>query len=542
MDPAYPPARIAFILSDARTPVVITTANLAALLPASATRQVLADPERLTAEPAAGAPGAEPAPAPAAAAAASAGHLAYVIYTSGSTGTPKGVAIEHGSACALVAWARQVFAADELAGVLACTSICFDLSVFEIFLPLAAGGTVVLAQNALELPGLAAAREVRLLNTVPSALAELLRMEGLPESVRTIILAGEPLPRALADAAYARPHVRALYNLYGPSEDTTYSTGARIEREAAAPPPIGRPLGGRRAYLLDRHLRPVPLGAVGELCLAGAGLARGYLDRPALTAERFIPDEHGEPGARLYRTGDRARFLPDGSLHFLGRLDHQVKVRGFRIELQEIETALAALPALREAVVTVERTAAGDSRLVAFCVAAPGATMPSPEALRSALVDQLPEFMVPAVFVSLPALPRTPNGKLDRKALPQVGSHRPGLEVSYVAPGDDLETAVAEIWQQLLSLDRVGVQDNFFDLGGTSLLLVQVNQRLQQKLGRSLPVLTLLNYPTVRQLARHLAATAGGEEATAGAARQSRPLDLAKSRLRKQLAAREAER
>jgi amino acid adenylation domain-containing protein len=275
------------------------------------------------------------------------GNLAYLIYTSGSTGRPKGVAIEHRSAVAFARWARTVFPPEDLAGVLASTSISFDLSVFELFVTLAWGGKVILAANALELPRLAAADEVTLVNTVPSAMTELVRQRALPASVRTINLAGEPLKRSLADAIQATSPKLRLLDLYGPSEATTYSTWAPVPREERREPSIGRPIAGTRVILLGRSGELVPAGVPGELFLGGAGLARGYFNRPDLTAERFVPDpfsiEAGaEPGGRLYRTGDLARFLPDGRLDYLGRIDQQVKVRGFRIELGEIEAALLA--------------------------------------------------------------------------------------------------------------------------------------------------------------------------------------------------------
>src|SRR6185369_5712617 len=253
----------------------------------------------------------------------------------------------------LADWARQAFSAAELSGVLFATSVCFDLSVFELFVPLAWGGRVIVADNALALPGLAAVGEVTLVNTVPSAIAELVRQGAVPAGVRTVNLAGEPLPRPLVDALYGLGTVERVWNLYGPSEDTTYSTSALQARSQEEPPGIGRPLPGTRAHVFDRAGRPAPVGVAGELHLGGAGLARGYLGRPELTAERFVPDPDaaGARGERLYRTGDLVRLLSGGELRFLGRIDHQVKVRGFRIELGEIEARLLRHKAVREAVV-----------------------------------------------------------------------------------------------------------------------------------------------------------------------------------------------
>jgi amino acid adenylation domain-containing protein len=279
--------------------------------------------------------------------------LAYVLYTSGSTGSSKGVAIEHHSTAALVHWARRVFAAAELRGVLFSTSICFDLSVFELFVPLATGGSAILADNALALPSLDAREEVTLMNTVPSAMAELVRAGAVPRSVTTVCLAGEALTAQLAAEVHALPHVERLYNLYGPTEDTTYSTWSLVARGST--PNIGRPIAGGLAYVLDPHGQPVPIGVRGELYLGGEGLARDYQGRPDLTAERFVPNRFGPMGSRLYRTGDVARFLADGSIEYLGRADHQVKLRGFRVELGEVEAVLAEHPSVREAAVMVKK-------------------------------------------------------------------------------------------------------------------------------------------------------------------------------------------
>ena len=255
-----------------------------------------------------------------------------------------------------------------MAGVLGSTSICFDLSVFEIFAPLTCGGKVIIADNALQLPALKAAHEVTLLNTVPSAMTELLRIDGIPDSVHTVNLAGEPLKLSLAQQTYRRASIDRLFNLYGPSEDTTYSTWSLLEQGISTPPSIGRPVANTQAYILDGVGQPVPIGVPGELYLGGDGLARGYFNQTELTAERFVPNEFSaEPGGRLYRTGDLARYLPDGQIDFLGRVDHQVKVRGFRIELGEIESVLSSHPAVRQCIVTA-RTNEDGVRLVAYVV------------------------------------------------------------------------------------------------------------------------------------------------------------------------------
>jgi non-ribosomal peptide synthetase component F len=352
----------------------------------------------------------------------------------------------------------------------------------------------VLAADALELPRLADSG-VRLINTVPSAMAELVRLGALPSSVRVVSLAGEPLKRTLADALYARG-VEQVYNLYGPSEDTTYSTGSRVAPGEAKSPAIGRPLPGTQGYVVDPELGPLPLGASGELLLGGAGLTRGYLGRPELTAERFIPDPwSGDPGGRLYRTGDRVRYRTDGELEFLGRLDHQVKVRGFRIELGEIETALLDRPRVRDAVVIAREDTPGDRRLVAYVVG----EARGPE-LRLALGERLPEYMVPSVFVLLEALPQTPNGKVDRKALPRPEGG--GREAGYVEPRTPVEKELAAIWSAVLGVENVGLNDNFFELGGHSLLATQVMARIRESFGvTEIPLRSLFQKPTLGELA-----------------------------------------
>ncbi|HEY9421556.1 MAG TPA: amino acid adenylation domain-containing protein, partial [Thermoanaerobaculia bacterium] len=354
LDPNYPRERVAAILEDSAAPVVITESGLAERLPGL--RLVLVEDEEEGED----------------LREARTGGLAYVIYTSGSTGRPKGVAIEHRSVSALMHWCREVFRPEELAGVLGSTSITFDMSVFEIFAPLCWGGTVILAENALELPKLPAAGEVTLVDTVPSAMAELVRQGAVPASVRTVNLGGEPLRGALARRVHELGTVERLLNLYGPSEDTTFSSIAEVGAEGE--PTIGLLLKGGRGYVLDPWMQPLPAGIPGELFLGGVGLSRGYLGRPDLTAERYVPDPFsGEPGSRLYRTSDLVRWLPSGELEYLGRLDFQVKIRGFRVELEEIEAALAAHPSVRECAVVARETGlagaeARDLRLVAYVV------------------------------------------------------------------------------------------------------------------------------------------------------------------------------
>src|SRR6185436_15212686 len=440
LDPAYPEERLALMLEDSQAVTVISRAELETRLPWSVpVCRVESDGEDE-----------ETVMGPGRAVQIDPDHLAYLIYTSGSMGRPKAVGIRHRSVSVLLAWAAEVFGPEELSRVLAATSISFDLSVYELFLPLSRGGTVVLADNALALLGRETA--VTLVNTVPSAMAELLRL-GLPRTVRTVNLAGEALPRWLVEEIYRTGHVERVYNLYGPSEDTTYSTFARVA-PGGRRVPIGRPIRATRVHVVEEHA-PQPVGVPGELWIGGEGLARGYLGRPELTAEKFVPDPFGaEPGARLYRTGDLVRCLPDGALEYLGRRDHQVKVRGFRIELGEIEAALAE-HAVVEAAVAVARADGGEPRLVAYVVPA-GAGL-DVRALREHLGRRMPQHMVPAVVVELAALPLTSNGKVDRRALPApesgLGSADPG---DLAAPLGPVEEALAAVWQNLLAVPRVG--------------------------------------------------------------------------------------
>jgi amino acid adenylation domain-containing protein len=504
LDPRYPKDRLAFMLADAAAVVLLTEEEQLAALPEHSVPVVLLDdPSFLEGESSAAL-----SQAPGDGRSAGPGNLAYLIYTSGSTGRPKGVAIEHASAAALVAWAGEVFPASALAGVLASTSICFDLSVFEIFVPLAWGGTVILAENALALSALPAAGEVTLVNTVPSAIAGLVRGGTLPPRAAIVNLAGEALKRELVEEIYRQPGVRQVVNLYGPSEDTTYSTWTAVPSGSGRPPAIGRPIAGTRSYLLDARLQPVPLGAPGELYLAGAGLARGYLGRPELTAERFVPDPFASSrGERLYRTGDLARYLPDGALDYLGRIDHQVKIRGFRIELGEIEAAILAHPGVAEAVVLAREDGGGAQRLVAYV--APD--LPDlPASLRAALAEKLPEYMVPAVFLFLKALPLTANGKVDRQALPApeaVAAAGSGERVR-VRPRDAVEELLARLWAEVLgrSLADVGVLEDFFELGGSSITSAVLVNRLQAALGEVVPVVVVFQARTISRLAARLAA------------------------------------
>ncbi|MBK4215983.1 amino acid adenylation domain-containing protein [Paracoccus caeni] len=434
------------------------------------------------------------------------GDLAYLIYTSGSTGNPKGVAIRHRNAAALIRWAEGAFAPEELAGMLGSTSICFDLSVFEIFVTLSLGGTLMLVEDLFALPDAPFADQVTLINTVPTPMAELLRLGPLPGSIRTVCLAGEVLPPALAKRLHQEPGAPKVWNLYGPSEDTTYSTGMILPREGGFN--IGQPLPDTRAYVLDAHGQPVPPGMPGELYLAGAGVAQGYWNRDDLSADRFLPDPFAGDGI-MYRTGDKVRRTHDGSLDYLGRGDRQVKVRGFRVEPGEVETALTLIRGVTGAAVDIWRDADGNARLTAWVEG----DVRTPD-LTAALVERLPAHLVPTLFVVVPALPRLPNGKLDRKALPAPNAAEASMPDQRAEPQPGLETRLAAIWQRVLGVETVSRQDNFFAIGGDSILAIQVVAQAREG-GIALSPRDLFQYGDLAALAeaaadRSLTDTAGG--------------------------------
>ena len=425
--------------------------------------------------------------------------MAYVMYTSGSTGVSKGVALEHRSAVSFIHWARDVFSPEELAGVLASTSICFDLSIFELFVPLSWGGAVVLADNAVNLPTLPPGRSITLINTVPSAIKDLLKKSAIPSTMIVVNLAGEKLRTQVVNQLYALPHVRKVYDLYGPSEATTYATWTL--RTADGPATVGRPVANTQIYILDARMQPCPVGATGEIYIGGDCLARGYINRPELTAERFIPNPF-VAGARLYKTGDLGRYFADGNIEFLGRKDHQVKIRGFRIELGEIEAVLAEHPSVQECVAAVRDDGGEEKQLVAFIVPRADWRVTSTE-VRRFLRERLPDYMVPTAYVTLAALPLTANGKVDRKSLPAPTAAmlllEEGQEALQLTP---VQEAVAEIWRNVLGVESVGLHDDFFDLGGHSVLVTQITSRVRQVFHVELSMRHLFGAPTVAALAQ----------------------------------------
>jgi amino acid adenylation domain-containing protein len=501
LDPAYPQERLQAMLEDCGARAVVTRRGIGAAVVGA---QHAAPLQRIDLEDLAEIPPATAAELPR----VDPAQLFAVIYTSGSTGRPKGVAVEHRGVDAFLAGAAAVFPPEERAGVLAAASVCFDLSVFELFLPLTRGGTAVLAENALDLPRLAARDAVRIAFLVPSSMAELLRSGEIPPSVRTVVQGGEALPVGLARALQEERPGRRLLNAYGPTEATVYSVIGEVPGGIAEAPPLGWAAPGERVYLVDRDLQPVLPGVPGEICIGGRGVARGYLGRPDLTADRFRPDPFGATGARMYATGDLGRRLPEGRIEFLGRRDFQVKVRGFRIELGDIEAALARHPGIETAVVVDRRDpdTPNEARLVAYAVPRRGlpASGPWPAELRGFLLRLLPAYMVPSAFVMLEALPLNPSGKVDRRALPAPEPERSGPVRSWIPPRTPVEEVLCGLWAQLFELPRVSAGDDFFELGGHSLLATQLVSRIREAFALELPLRSLFETPVLSHLARQV--------------------------------------
>ncbi|WP_437759716.1 non-ribosomal peptide synthase/polyketide synthase [Sorangium sp. So ce1389] len=499
LDPSYPEERLAFMIEDTRAPVLLTQRHLAPRLPAHGARVLCLD---------AAAPDVAGERASNLPRGAAIDDLAYVIYTSGSTGKPKGVMISHRGITNHMRWMQTVFPLTGEDRILQKTAFSFDAAGKEIFASLLNGAQLVMARpeghrDGAYLVRAMAEQGITFLQAVPSLLKVLLDEEGIERcrDLRWVFCAGEALSLELTERLFARLPGVSLVNTYGPTEasiDVTY--WACPKGEPLRTVPIGRPMANTRAYVLDQRLAPLPIGVPGELHVASANLARGYLARPDLTAERFIPDPFAlDPGGRMYKTGDLCRWLPDGTLEFLGRIDHQIKLRGFRIELGEIEAALEGHPAVRQAAAVVREDTPGVKRLVAYLVAR-DEQAPSIADLRQFLGGKLPDYMVPAVFVVLDAMPLTPSGKVDRKLLPAPDGARPELDDSFVAPEGPAEEALAAVWAHVLGLERVGTRDNFFTLGGDSILAIQVVSRAQQA-GIGLSVRQLFDHPTIAALA-----------------------------------------
>ena len=495
IDPTFPTDRQRFMVEDAEIAALVTdSVSATSFGDALAVRIELdTDAAQIASEPAQLVTPGQTQP----------GALAYVIYTSGSTGRPKGVEITHRSLSNLLQTMRMrpgLNAADRFYAV---TTLSFDIAGLELYLPLIAGATVIIGSRAVVTDGEQLAAQLAATNTTvmqatPSTWQMLLDAGWAGARHLTALCGGEALPRALAERLL--PKVRQLWNVYGPTETTIWSTAHEVQ-SGQGPVPIGRPIGNTQTYVLDEHRQVVPPGVIGELYIGGAGVARGYLKRPELTAERFVADPFlSAPGARLYRTGDRARYLADGTLECLGRTDFQVKLRGFRIELGEIETALAGIAGVRQAVAVVREDSPGDARLVAYVVPERANRLTSAE-LQAGLKKSLPDYMVPTTWMFLDTLPLTPNGKIDRNALPAPSVTRVDRAANYLAPRNTTEQALVEIWENLLGTTPIGVRDDFFDVGGHSLLAVRLVTRIESKLGQKLSLAALLQGRTIEHVA-----------------------------------------
>ncbi|MGB5707045.1 MAG: amino acid adenylation domain-containing protein, partial [Arenicellales bacterium] len=510
LDPKYPKNRLAFILEDAQIRTVLTQYSLLNRLPAPDGQIVCLDRDwhTIRAQPFNNATND-----------LSSKDVAYVIYTSGSTGKPKGVAVPHSaisSHCQIMADHYRLRSSDHM---LQFSHFSFDQSLEQILLPLSCGACVVLSSedvlDPMRLTATLFRHNVTVLNLPPAYWQQWVQAlndqgaQDYPPELRLVIIGGDVIP---SDSVCMWNNLgisqsAELLNAYGPTEATITTTTYRVKDDQKLDVvPIGRPLPGRSVYILDRHLQPVPIGIVGELHIGGLALARGYINRPKLTTEKFIPDPFSDnPEARLYKTGDLARYRPDGNIEFLGRLDHQVKIRGFRIELGEIEAALRLHPGVRGAVVNVYEPTRRDKGLAAYVVGDSDLVTAEGELLHF-LKQKLPDYMMPIVFVELDALPLTPNGKVDRNALPVPRKVRSeNLKNDFVAARTELENKLVDIWTEVLSVERIGINNNFFELGGHSIIAMQIIARIRTALNIELPLITLFELPTIREIAKVIA-------------------------------------
>jgi amino acid adenylation domain-containing protein len=499
LDPAYPPDRIAFMLENSEAPLLVTQASLKQHLPASHAKVVLIDSDWTEiAEQSDKNPTLAHKPE----------NRAYVIYTSGSTGKPKGVEIPHAAVVNfLTTMAKQpgMAAGDRL---LAVTTLCFDIAGLEMYLPLTQGASLEILSREVAADGNQLLAKLKtsgatMMQATPATWRMLLEAGWGGDRGLKILIGGEAVSQKLAGQLVERS--ASVWNVYGPTETTIWSTLSQLHRDATVT--IGRPIGNTEIFILDKVLQPVPIGIAGELHIGGDGLARGYLKRPELTAEKFIrrplnlgPALSTDSAGRLYKTGDLVRYLPDGNIEFLGRIDHQVKIRGFRIELGEIETVLRQHPVINDTVVVAREDTPGDKRVVAYLVPTGGGSLTTAE-LRSFLKEKLPEYMIPSVFVTLKSMPLTPNGKVDRRALPAPDQTALTRTETMAAPKDSIEKQLVEIWETSLNVRPLGVKDNYFELGGHSLVAVKIMNRIAQEFGKTLPISTLLQAPTIEQLA-----------------------------------------
>jgi amino acid adenylation domain-containing protein len=498
LDPTYPKERLAFMLADAQVSVLLVQPHLVQELPPHQAQVVCIDsecqefaaysPENPTSE-------------------VTAENLAYVIYTSGSTGKPKGVQISHRAVVNFLMAMRQTPGLTEQDILLSVTTLSFDIAALEIYLPLTVGAQVVIVSRQEISDGIQLSKSLNscgatVMQATPATWRMLLAVGWTGNQQLKILCGGEALDYTLAQQLQQRG--KEVWNLYGPTETTIWSSVSQVNTQNKPQNniAIGSPIANTQFYILDQYCQLVPIGVVGELHIGGAGLARGYLNKPELTQQRFISSPF-ESGKYLYKTGDLARYRSDGSIEYLGRIDHQVKIRGFRIELGEIEAVLKQHPKIRETVVIVREDIPKNQRLVAYVIPHSEMTF-SMQELRDYLKDKLPDYMVPSTFVELDTLPLTPNGKIDRRALPVPDEQRPDLKEVYEAPKSEVERAIAKIWLEILRVEKVGVNDNFFDLGGNSLLMVQVNHKLREIMHCDISIVEMFQNPTIKYLAKYI--------------------------------------